>query len=166
MNLKTPNNSSNTSIVPLIFIVLLIVFIWVTTAFFLYLSIATWENRGQFGDMFGAVNSLFSGFAFAGLIYTIHLQRKELGYQRSELELTRKELTRSASAQEASEKALTKQALALETAGRLNALSSVIEHYEIVIDSAGSASREHLALQSRLVYIEQLETLLKEIQRS
>lgn len=28
------------------------------------------EIRGTFGDQFGAVNALFSGLAFAGLIYT------------------------------------------------------------------------------------------------
>lgn len=41
--------------------------------------------------MFGAVNSVFSGLAFAGIIITIYLQRKELGYQRDELRETRKE---------------------------------------------------------------------------
>jgi hypothetical protein len=34
--------------------------------------------RGQFGDQFGAVNALFSGFAFAGIIFTILLQRSDL----------------------------------------------------------------------------------------
>lgn len=34
--------------------------------------------RGQFGDKFGAVNALFSGFAFAGIIFTIFLQRRDL----------------------------------------------------------------------------------------
>ena len=28
-------------------------------------------NQGTFGDMFGAVNALFSGLAFAGLIATL-----------------------------------------------------------------------------------------------
>ena len=50
------------------------------------------QNRGTFGDMFGAVNALFSGLAFGGIIYAILLQRKELALQRSELELTRNEL--------------------------------------------------------------------------
>jgi hypothetical protein len=50
------------------------------------------EQRGVFGDMFGAVNALFSGLAFAGIIYTILLQREELEAQRHELELTRGEL--------------------------------------------------------------------------
>ena len=48
--------------------------------------------RGQFGDMFGAVNSLFSGLAFAGVIIAIILQSKELKLQREELEQTREEL--------------------------------------------------------------------------
>lgn len=42
-------------------------------------------ERGQFGDMFGAVNSLFSGLAFAGVIYAVLLQREELKLQREEL---------------------------------------------------------------------------------
>lgn len=48
--------------------------------------------RGQFGDQFGAVNALFSGLAFAGLIFTIILQKKELALQREELTETRAEL--------------------------------------------------------------------------
>lgn len=35
------------------------------------------EQRGTFGDMFGASTSLFSGLAFAGLLWAILLQRKE-----------------------------------------------------------------------------------------
>lgn len=50
------------------------------------------ECRGQFGDSFGAVNALFAGLAFAGVIYAIILQKKELGLQRDELGLQRKEL--------------------------------------------------------------------------
>ncbi len=50
-----------------------------------------WTERGTFGDMFGAVNSLFSGLALAGVIIAIFLQRKELELQRQELELTRGE---------------------------------------------------------------------------
>lgn len=50
------------------------------------------NERGTFGDKFGAVNALFSGLAFAGLIFTIVLQRKELSLQREELQLTRKEM--------------------------------------------------------------------------
>jgi hypothetical protein len=47
--------------------------------------------KGLFGDKFGAVNALFSALAFAGIIFTILLQRKELALQRKELKDTRAE---------------------------------------------------------------------------
>ena len=50
------------------------------------------SDRGTFGDMFGAVNALFSGLAFATLIYTAWMQREELSLQRRELEMTREEM--------------------------------------------------------------------------
>ena len=50
------------------------------------------QQRGQFGDMFGAVNALFAGLAFAGVIGAIILQRNELKLQREELKLTRNEM--------------------------------------------------------------------------
>ena len=55
-------------------------------------STIPYQNRGQFGDMFGGLNALFSALAFAGLLYAIALQRNELALQRRELELTRVEL--------------------------------------------------------------------------
>ncbi len=80
---------------------------------------ASWTEKGQFGDMFGVVNALFSGLAFAGVIYAILLQRKELQLQRQELELTRHELERSAEAQELSAGLLQEQLqLAVEEAER------------------------------------------------
>ena len=50
------------------------------------------KDRGTYGDMFGPVNALFSGFAFAGLIITLVMQHDELGLQRKELIQTNKEL--------------------------------------------------------------------------
>jgi len=50
------------------------------------------NTRGTFGDQFGAVNALFSGLAFTGLIYTIILQRRDLELQRHDLKLQRDEL--------------------------------------------------------------------------
>lgn len=50
------------------------------------------DYRGIVGDMFGAVNALFSGLAFAGLIYTITVQRKELSLQREAIQMQTKEL--------------------------------------------------------------------------
>ena len=35
-------------------------------------------TRGQFEDLFGAVNAFFTGLAFAGVVLTLFLQRREL----------------------------------------------------------------------------------------
>lgn len=55
--------------------------------------------RGQFGDMFGAVNALFSGVAMAGVVYAIFLQKEELQLQRQELRAQRQEMSRTVSTQ-------------------------------------------------------------------
>ncbi|MEY2664985.1 MAG: hypothetical protein RLZZ480_90 [Candidatus Parcubacteria bacterium] len=85
------------------------------------------QERGLFGDSYGALNTFFSGLAFLGIIYTIHLQKTELQLQRKELKETRKELTRSAEAQERSERALSKQAESLKMTAKLNGLSSLLQ---------------------------------------
>lgn len=45
------------------------------------------ERVGQFGDSFGAVNALVSALAFAGVIASLWLQRKEYEAQRDDLKL-------------------------------------------------------------------------------
>ncbi len=62
-----------------------------------YLMTLFWgiSGRGQAGDMFGGINSLFSGLAFAGIIFTIVIQREELKLQREELKLQRDEVAKS-----------------------------------------------------------------------
>lgn len=94
--------------------------------------------RGQFGDAFGGINALFSGLALLGIIYTIFLQKKELGLQRKELELTREELKRTAGAQEKSEKALSRQAESLKVTAKLNGLSARLQHYNTLIELTNS----------------------------
>lgn len=60
--------------------------------FAVYREINDMSARGQFGDMFGGINALFTALAFAGLIFTAALQRRELELQRLELQATRREL--------------------------------------------------------------------------
>lgn len=94
------------TIVAVIFSTVLV--LWVLTPVVInqfYLDIA---HRGQFGDLFGSINALFSGLAFAGVIVAILLQREELKLQREELAANRAELQRAATAQEKSREALRK----------------------------------------------------------
>lgn len=79
-----------------------ITFFWLLSGYLMTLWWGT-TNRGNAGDMFGAINALFSGLAFAGIIYTITMQREDLKLQRDaikmqtdELKLQREETARSA----------------------------------------------------------------------
>lgn len=64
--------------------IVFVIFLTITNLFF--------ASPHEFGDSAGAVNGLFSALAFAGVIYAILLQKKELGLQRKELKYTRQEL--------------------------------------------------------------------------
>lgn len=94
------------------------------------------EQRGQIGDMFGFTNSIFSSLAFAALIYTIYLQRKDLAVQRTalniqkdDLKATHDEMKRSATAQENAELALRGQLDMQFVSVKLSAVTQQIEHY-------------------------------------
>ena len=51
-----------------------------------------WSKSGEFGDTFGSVNALFSGFAFLGLIIAILMQREEIKLQGKQIELQKAEM--------------------------------------------------------------------------
>jgi hypothetical protein len=100
------------------------------------MSPLSWPDSSAFGEMFGGLNTLFSGLAFAGVIYAILLQRRELRLQRLELELTRNELQRAAAAQEKSEQALKDQIEELAHQRRLSIMPGVILCFQHPADDA------------------------------
>lgn len=69
-----------------------VIALWLFNGFIYPMWVTDHETRALVGDSFGSVNALFSGLAFAGLIYTILIQRKELALQREELRLQRAEM--------------------------------------------------------------------------
>jgi len=87
------------------FLVLAVVISGLWVLFGYFVPSGTPEDRALQGDAFGAVNALFSGLAFAGVILAILLQRKELSLQRQELQATREELSGQRLALEAQVKA-------------------------------------------------------------
>ena len=87
------------------------------------------EQQGQFGDMFGAANTLFSGLAFAGIIYTIWLQRTELKLQRKELADTREVLIQTKSTHDLTTDIMTSQ---LETSINLSKLENARYRKEVL----------------------------------
>lgn len=66
--------------------------VWLASFVLIYFCIDGWDVRGQFGDLFGSVNALFSGFAFAGLVITIIQQRHDLQLQRQAIDQSKKDI--------------------------------------------------------------------------
>jgi hypothetical protein len=87
-----PPNTNHESLAPLHKLIGLVVAMWILYAGALWFGVDEPDDRGLFGDMFGGINALFSALAFAALIFTVLLQRRELSLQRLELSETRKEI--------------------------------------------------------------------------
>jgi|JI9StandDraft_1071089.scaffolds.fasta_scaffold50876_4 hypothetical protein len=134
--------------------------IWIFSGIIIWFCFES-EKRGIFGDMFGAVNSLFSGFALAGIIYTILLQREELSLQREELRLTRDEMKRSADAQENADKSFKEQVELMYQsnviAGKTSLLNTHLAKYEILKKENSSSIHRNFETQ-------RIEKLMQEIQ--
>ena len=95
--------------------------------------LSDWSHRGQFGDIFGVTNSLFSGLAFAALLYTILLQQRQIDLQREDL---------------------TDQRNASRRAHDLSALTVLLEHYtrrKAQLDQYGKQGKGPANLDAQLV---------------
>jgi uncharacterized membrane protein YcjF (UPF0283 family) len=137
------SNRTGLSLWKFLFLSVAILISQAIAGYLIYQSFGKWEERSSFGSMFGAVGTIFSGLAFAGVIYAILLQRRDLELQRNELEMTREELKRSAMAQEKSEKALVEQAKMMELTAKLTALNFLAEAYKSRIEFLDSQGREN-----------------------
>lgn len=65
-------------------LIVTIIFLMVTYSIF-----NNWSKSGTFGDTFGALNAIFSGFAFAGIIISIIQQQDDIKNVRKENEIQR-----------------------------------------------------------------------------
>jgi hypothetical protein len=87
--MSTEEQETEVSWRPLGYLAALVIAIWLLWGDTLLRHSSTIAEAGQTGDLYGGINALFSGLAFAALIFTVHLQRKELSDQRKELKATR-----------------------------------------------------------------------------
>ena len=55
--------------------------IWLLYQWWVESKFTLMSDRGQYGDMFGGLNVIFSGLAFAALVVTVCLQSRELALQ-------------------------------------------------------------------------------------
>lgn len=165
--MEKKNKKTNNKFKILITMSIIVVIIWALSGFLTYYFVPEWSDRGTFGDMFGAVNGLFSGLAFAALIYTIILQREEMKMNRDEIIMNRKELKKSAAAQESSQLAQKEQVLQTHLTTKINAMSTIINYYNTQINNP--VSSPELVERSRLkrrALIKQMDDLIDGMQDS
>lgn len=62
----------------LIVTLILVVVVWILCPIATKYFISDPGDRGVYGDMYGSVNALFSGLAFATLLYTVRLQHQQM----------------------------------------------------------------------------------------
>lgn len=85
---ETNTSEKNEDKLTLLFILILVVIsIWIIAIF----SGKCIKAKYGVDDVFASIDTLFSGLALAGIIFTILLQKKELSLQRKELKDTRQE---------------------------------------------------------------------------
>lgn len=136
------------------------IILWLLITLCVWFLGSNWSERGTIGDAFGASNALFSGLAFAGLLYTILLQRQELRNQRIDIANNRKALERSTALQAESQRALQQQVEQMHLTAKLNALNTIINYYNYQISNPGSTpetiEKARMKRRERIKYIDEL----------
>lgn len=112
------------------------------------------NERGTFGDQFGAANALFSGLAFVGLIYTIILQRKDLALQRKDLRLQRDELALTRSELERQTQQFEEQNKTLRVQRFENTFFQMLSQFQDVVNNLSYSYQEGRDVVSSLPHFE------------
>ncbi|MCE3228468.1 MAG: hypothetical protein K0S32_3019 [Bacteroidetes bacterium] len=129
----------------LILLLSIIALTWGIFIFIAKFSFKDWDNAGVFGDSFGAINALFSGLAFAGIIYTIFLQKQELELQRRELRQTRLEF-------KIQNETLKKQRFENTFFHLLNLHNEIVEKLKVEVNEGDEITPHFVSYESRSVF--------------
>lgn len=81
---KDRKNDTN-GVVWIILIGMVAVGLWAGSGAFIRGVYPNLQESAQFGDMFGAINALFSGLALGGVVVAVFLQRRDLELTRQEM---------------------------------------------------------------------------------
>lgn len=143
-----------------------IIFLWAISAgatlfFLLGPTPSAWIEHlkpGEFGDLFGSINALFSGLAFAGLIYTIILQKQELSLQRKELISTRIEIR-------GQREQLEKQTIALNLQNFENTFFQLLRFHSEITASLEVTDSNNVRRSGRDSFRSMLTTLERRLQK-
>ena len=137
----------------LILAALLVLGLWVATPFVISNHYPLRADRGTFGDLYGSINALFSGFALIGVVAAIMLQQKEMSLSTTELKN--------------SARALQKQVELSADAARLQVLPELIQTQKMRIQTITNEemASSDFSDKSLRVKIEQTSNRINLLQR-
>ena len=105
----------------------LLTVVWIVSFFFICRLFGRPDSPGGVGDLFGAVGALFSGWAFAGILWAILLQRRSLQVQHDDLKASLEEMKQARQAHEESAGTLRAQVEAMRLQTRAQILTVLVE---------------------------------------
>jgi hypothetical protein len=76
------NRLKGAFLTPLVIMFMIALGVQIVLFLFPFAIFETWNERGQFGDSFGFVSAIFSGFALCGVIYSLSMQIRDQSRQR------------------------------------------------------------------------------------
>lgn len=147
-------------VVSIVLVLLLVLGIVTGGGWLIWHELPTWSDRGNFGQMFGPIETLLSGLALVGVVYALILQRDELRLQHDDLIASQADLARSSRAQEAAMLALRDQVQALQQTARIESMNALLPLLRERIAKVPHGARGSEAFERLVLQAEQLEDAL------
>lgn len=109
--------------------------LWIATPWIAASHFPKIEQAGQFGDLFGSINALFSGLAILGLYINITQQRHQNAMQQADLAMQREELAMQRQEMVASRGELAKQVAMQQALIRATNAQIAVAGYQAKIEA-------------------------------
>jgi hypothetical protein len=110
---------------------------------YVYVTNTAFDILGTWGDFVGGtLNPILTFATFIGLLYTIHLQQRELRLTRNELRLTREEFERSSNALEAQNLTTKQQRFENTLFSMIEMLNQIVNAMDVVVGDKKITGRD------------------------
>jgi hypothetical protein len=139
-------------------LVIVVAVLEVASAVIIYDFFRDWNSASNFGETFGGVNSLFSGWALAGIVYTLWLQKKTLEEQRAQFLKADADSLRSQTDRAKTHEMLYKQVEALNRAVEIQAIQL---HIQYLAEQIKISNEKTKLTRQKEFYYDKLRTLLE-----
>lgn len=135
----------------------ILMFLSVALAWIIYWCFAK-DIPGEFGDAFGALNTLFTGLAFAGLAISIRLQSIELKETRDQIKIQAEESIKQTISFQKQTNIITKQSFEQTFFSMIDLLSKTRNSISLRVPSSGSSGKHYEGIEVMAFIAESLDS--------